>query len=158
MTRLALSLALCTAIAAPLAAKDNLGVYANWAAFRDASPARCYAIAKPQRSRSPGAFASIANWPAQNIRGQLHIRLSRDVRADSDTVLTIADRRFELAANGKDAWARDARMDAAVVAALRSATRMTISARDSSGARFTDQYDLTGAATAIDAAVVGCAS
>lgn len=48
-------------------------------------------------------------------------------------------------------------MDAAVVAALRSATRMSITARDESGRRFTDRYDLAGAATAIDAAVVGCA-
>lgn len=158
MIRIALSVTLCAAFALPLAAKDNLGVYSNWAAFRDANPARCYAIAKPQRNRTPGAFASIANWPAQNVRGQLHIRLSRNVRAGSDAVLTIGERRFALAANGKNAWAQDARMDAAVVAALRSATQMTASARDSSGARFTDRYDLAGVATAIDAAVVGCAS
>nr|WP_299195252.1 invasion associated locus B family protein [uncultured Erythrobacter sp.] len=145
-------------LAAPLAAKDSLGVYSNWAAFRDDSPARCYAIAKPERGADTGPFASIANWPAQNVRGQVHIRLSRSIGEDADVTLTIGDRRFELAANGRNAWAADTAMDAGVVAAMRSASRMSVSSRDSSGRRFTDRYDLTGAATAMDAAVVACAS
>jgi hypothetical protein len=157
MIRAALALSLIAALAAPLAAKDSLGVYSNWAAFRDDSPARCYAIAKPQRSSDNGPFASIANWPAQSIRGQLHVRLSRGIREGSTVTLSVGGREFELAANGRNAWARDARMDAAVVAALRSATRMSISARGTNGQRFTDRYDLAGVATAIDAAVVGCA-
>ncbi len=142
---------------APLAAKDSLGVYSNWAAFRDDSPARCYAIAKPRNGPDNGPFASVANWPAQNIRGQLHIRLSRSVDEAAEVTLTVGERSFQLAANARNAWARDARMDAAVIAALRSASRMSIAARDGSGRRFTDRYDLSGAATAIDAAVVGCA-
>lgn len=150
-------LALAAPFAAPLAAKDSLGVYSNWAAFRDDSPARCYAIAKPTRASQNGPFASIASWPQQNIRTQLHIRLSREPREGSDVTLTIGETSFTLAANGRNAWAQDARMDAAVVAALRSATRMTVSARDSAGRRFSDRYDLAGVATAIDAALVGCA-
>lgn len=158
MIRFASTLALCALVAAPLAAKDSLGVYSNWAAFRDDSPARCYAIAKPRRSSDNGPFASVANWPDQNIRGQFHIRLSRPRLADSDVTLTIGDRSFELSANGRNAWAQDARMDAAIVATLRSGNRMSITARDNSRQRFTDRYDLSGVATAIDAAVVGCAN
>lgn len=157
MIRFAAILALC-ALAAPLAAKDSLGVYSNWAAFKDASPARCYAIAKPTRASDSGPFASVASWPRENIRTQLHIRLSRAVREGSDVTLTVGDKRFTLAANGRNAWAVDARMDAAVIAAMRSAPRMSVSARASNGARFSDRYDLAGAATAIDAALVGCAS
>ena len=48
-------------------------------------------------------------------------------------------------------------MDAAIVAAMRSAGSMSISASDSAGHRFTDRYSLEGAATAMDAATVGCA-
>lgn len=152
-----LALLVAIVFAAPLAAKDSLGVYSNWAAFRDDTPARCYAIAKPQRSADNGPFASIANWPAQNVRGQLHVRLSRGIRPESTVTLTVGDREFELAANGRNAWARDAQMDAAIVAALRSEARMSISARGTNGQRFTDRYDLSGVATAIDAAVVACA-
>ena len=56
-----------------------------------------------------------------------------------------------------DAWAQDGRMDAAIVAAMRSAGSMSVSATDGSGRRFTDRYSLDGAATALDAATVGCA-
>ena len=158
MVRFAALLCFTGIIAAPLAAKDSLGVYSNWAAFRDDSPARCYAIAKPQRGSDNGPFASVANWPGAGIRGQLHIRLSRSVADGADVSLSIGDRDFDLVANGRNAWAADARMDAAVVAALRSATRMRVSGRAASGRRFSDRYDLSGAATAIDAAVVGCAN
>lgn len=154
---IALACAACATLASPLAAKDSLGVYSSWAAFKDDSPARCYAIAKPQRASESGPFASVASWRRANIRTQLHIRLSRAVREGSNVTLTIGRERFELAANGRNAWAKDARMDAGVVAALRSATRMSVSGRDARGNRFTDRYDLAGAATAIDAAVVGCA-
>ncbi len=163
MVRFALSFGILaaaslTAVSFPAAAKDSLGVYSNWAAFRDDSPARCYAIAKPQNGSDNGPFASIANWPDASVRGQLHIRLSRSVEEGADVTLTIGERSFDLVANGRNAWAADGRMDTAVVAALRSASRMIIAARSASGQRFTDRYNLAGVATAIDAAVVGCAN
>ena len=157
MTRFALPLLIAGVLAAPLAAKDSLGVYGDWAAFRDDNPERCYAIAKPVGGSDNGPFASIASWPAENIRTQLHIRLSRNVSEDSSVTLRIGTESFELAANGRNAWAQDNRMDAAVVAAVRSATRMSVSGRDAAGRAFTDRYALAGVATAIDAAVVGCA-
>ncbi len=144
------------ALALPAAAKDSLGVYSSWAAFRDADQPRCYAIAKPRSGRS-ATFASIATWPKQGLRNQVHLRLSRVV-GDIGATLRVGDRRFAVPTLGRDAWAKDSRMDAAIVAALRSSTRMSITARDTNGRRFTDRYDLAGAATAIDAAVVGCAS
>lgn len=145
------------ALTAPISAKDSLGVYSNWAAFKDDSPARCYAIAKPTSASDTGPFASVASWPRANIRTQLHIRLSRAIREGSDVTLTVGGKSFTLAANGRNAWAQDARMDAAVIAAMRSASRMSVSARASNGSRFSDHYDLAGVATAIDAAMVGCA-
>ena len=45
-----------------------------------------------------------------------------------------------------------------MIAAMRSAGTMSVSARDAGGGGFSNTWDLTGAATAIDAATVGCAS
>ncbi|MEP3051459.1 MAG: invasion associated locus B family protein [Erythrobacter sp.] len=152
----ALSIALTTEVSA----KDNLGVFSNWAAFRDPGTPRCYAIAKPRSSSSRSdyaPYASVANWPRRNIRGQFHIRLSREMAQDTAIRLTIAGKNFALTGGGGDAWAQDAQMDAAIIAAMRSATRMSVTTRDASGRRFTDRYQLAGAATAIDASVVGCA-
>lgn len=144
-------------IAAPVAARDSLGVYDDWAAFSDASPRRCYAIAKAQGTPPAPAYATISNWPERRIRGALHLVLSRDVADQASVRLVVGDKRFNLIAKGRNAWAKDPRDDAAIIAALRSAARMSVSARSAKGGTFTDRYALAGAATAIDAATVGCA-
>lgn len=147
-------------IAAPLAAKDSLGVFEKWGAFRDPGAGRCYAIAMPEPSRATRdyrAFASVGTWPWRGVRGQVHFRLSRKLAAKPAIALAVGGQRFALTGGGGDAWARDRAMDAAIVAAMRSAGGMSISASDARGRRFTDRYDLDGAATAMDAATVGCA-
>lgn len=153
MTRLAPLVLLM--LTAPLAARDSLGVYDSWAAFKDASPKRCYAIAKAQGSPPASAYATISNWPDKNVRGAVHFVLSRE--AAGNVRLSVGDKRFDLVAKGRNAWGADARQDAAILAALRSAGRMSVSARSAKGGTFTDRYVLAGAATAIDAATVGCA-
>lgn len=146
------------ALALPLSAKDSLGVYSQWAAFRDAETPRCYAIAASTGTSEVKGYASIGTWPTRKVRGQFHMRLSRAVNGSARVRLAIGSQRFDLAARGSDAWATDKAMDAAVIAAMRSATRMSVSARATNGRRFTDRYSLEGAATAMDAAIVGCAS
>jgi hypothetical protein len=144
--------ALLAFAAAPLAARESLGVYESWAAFKDAKPLRCYAIAKASGKTSTPAYATVSLWPAKGVRGAVYIVLSREVAAKSPVRLTVGDKRFDLVAKGRNAWAADARGDAGIIAAIRSASRMSVS-----GSGFTDRYTLAGAATAIDAATVGCA-
>lgn len=146
---------------APAQARDSLGIFGGWGAFRDAATPRCYAIAEPVRT-SPGkagwrAFASVGTWPKQRVRGQLHIRLSRERAQQAKVYLSIGERRFALAAGKADAWAQDARMDAAIIAAMRSAATMSIETKATNGRAFSDLYALKGAATAMDAAALGCA-
>lgn len=148
------------ALSAPLAARDSLGVFGQWGAFRDPGAGRCYAIAAAQKSnarREYKPFASVGTWPGRGVRGQLHLRLSRKLAAQPNLSLAISGRRFALTGGGGDAWAPDRAMDAAILAAMRSAGSMSVSASDNRGARFTDRYSLEGAATAFDAASVGCA-
>jgi hypothetical protein len=151
MARL-LALALLLLAAGPLAARESLGVYESWAAFRDASPPRCYAIAKAQGKTPAPAYATVSLWPDKGVRGAVHLVLSREVPAQGSVRLTIGDKRFDLVAKGRNAWGADPRADAAIVAAMRSGSRMSVAGRG-----FTDRYTLSGAATAIDAATVGCA-
>ena len=159
MKRLALPL-IALLLAAPLAAKDSLGVFSDWGAFRDPEVPRCYAIAMAQPSRNARdyqPFASVGTWPGRNLRGQLHLRLSRKMSPAGAITLRVGQQSFDLTGGGGDAWAQDRTMDAAIVAAIRSANAMSVSARDTNGANFTDRYSLAGAATAMDAATVGCA-
>lgn len=143
---------------APAAAQPRpLGVYGVWGAFQDA--ARCYAIARPGDSTSRGseAFASVAYWPRQGARGQLHFRLSAEKRGESAVLLRIDGRTFQLIGRGRDAWAPDPRADADLVAAMRTGLAMTVETRAPSGRLVRDQYRLRGAPSAIDAAALACA-
>jgi len=158
--RYALGAGILLALAAPLAAKDSLGVFSDWGAFRDPTVPRCYAIAMPEANRGAieyQAFASVGTWPRRQLRNQLHFRLSRRISPAGTISLRVGNQSFELTGGGGDAWAKDRKMDAAIVAAMRSAGAMIVSARDRNGKLFNDTYPLSGAATAMDAATVGCA-
>jgi hypothetical protein len=165
MIRLSRSLALMAAGAMALAApqvlaRDSLGIFGAWGAFRDPAVPRCYAIAMAQPStqrRDYRPYADVATWPKRSLRNQVHFRVSRRMQPGQKIVLSITSQRFELTGGGGDAWAADRRMDAAIVAAMRSATSMTVNARDATGARFSNTWPLEGVASAMDAATVGCA-
>jgi hypothetical protein len=151
---------LMIALAAPLAAKDSLGVFDDWGAFRDPAVPRCYAIAEAVKGTAPApvqAYADVGTWPRQGARGQVHFRLSHELSTGARPSLSLGGTRYGLAGGGVDAWTQDKRMDAAIVAAMRSTDSMSVYGIDKAGRRFTDRYTLKGAATAMDAATVGCA-
>lgn len=146
-------------LATPALARESLGVFDSWGAFVDAVPPRCFAIAQPVRAGGAARwrpFASVASFPARGARNQLHIRLSRERDPRAQVTLSIGERRFALIAGNADAWAPDARTDAAIVTAIRSGRSMSVETLSKQGQPFADVYALRGAATAIDAAALGC--
>jgi len=147
------------AISLPVAARDSLGIFNSWGAFRDPAVPRCYAIAESEEITGKAerkSYVSVGFWPKRNIRAQIHVRLSRDRSSNSRVIVGIGGRRFQLTANRSDGWSQDKRMDAAIIAALRSANSMTIESTGRDGRPIVDAYLLRGAATAIDAASLGC--
>ncbi|WP_408020358.1 hypothetical protein [Sphingobium quisquiliarum] len=156
MARLSLFLLPLLAIAAPAFAKDSLGIFEYWGAFRDPAAPRCYAISLPVGTRGNG-FAAVGTWPRRHIRGQVHFRLSRTRAEGAPVILSVGERRFPLVAGKGDAWAPGPRADAAIIAAMRSASSMSVQTQGANGRAFADAYRLRGAATAIDAAALGCA-
>lgn len=163
MTSSARALLLCLLIPGLLvfggvaAARDSLGVFGGWAAFRDPAVPRCYAIATPRGQRDGTAWLSIGTWPAADVRSQVHVRLPAAVASDAPLVLAVGDRRFRLTARGRNAWASGARADAAIVAAMRGSRSLGIAGTREGGGRLALGWSLSGAATAIDAATLGCA-
>ncbi len=143
----------------PALARESLGMFDSWGAFRDPAVPRCYAIAMASMLKSSAyqPYATIGHWPQKRTRNQVHFRLSRRIATGTPVRLTIGDQSFALAGGGGDAWAADKRDDAAIVAAMRSAQSMRVNARAANGTSFSDSYQLAGAASAIDAAALGCA-
>ena len=156
-----LFLVLAAVPAATFAASPTaLGIFDGWGAFRDSASPRCYALAAPAATIGKPqvkAYASVGYWPKSRIRGQFYVRLSKQRAPGRELRLTIGSRRFILTGNGIHGWASDARMDAAIVAAMRSAPSMSVESATQAGGAIADTYRLRGAATAIDAAALGCA-
>ena len=156
-----LALSILLLAASPAAAREAVGMFGAWGAFRDGSVPRCYAIAMAApsgKSREYQPYADVAWWPRAGVRGQVHFRLSRRLLPGSAITLSIGGQRIALTGGGADAWAPDKRGDAAIIAAMRTAGEMTVSARDASGRGFSNTWSLTGAASAMDAATLACAS
>jgi hypothetical protein len=147
-------------VSSPAHGRENLGLYSDWGAFRDPLIPRCYAIAMAlpstmQRDYQP--YAAVGTWPKRGVRNQLHFRLSRKMAEKPGVSLRIGRQSFELTGGGGDAWPVDQTMNAAITSAMRSARQMTISATDAKGRRFANIWNLPGAASAMDAAALGCA-
>jgi len=147
-------------LAAPLSARESLGLYYTWGAFADPQVPRCYAIAMAEPStkqRDYQPYASVGTWPKKGQRNQVHLRLSRKLAPGKRIVLLIGGERFELTGGGGDAWPRDARDNAAIIARMRSATTMSVGATGARGGTFSNTWPLAGAASAMDAAAIACA-
>ncbi|WP_421855104.1 hypothetical protein [Novosphingobium sp.] len=156
-----MALAAALLVASPALARDSLGIWNNWGAFSDVGIPRCYAIAMADkvegRANEFQPYFTVGTWPRRGTRGEIHVRLSRKLGPGGTVTLSLAGQRFPLIAGAADAWAADRRMDAAVVAAMRSAATMSVTARSAAGRTFTDVYTLAGTASAMDAAMLGCA-
>jgi hypothetical protein len=135
-----------------------IGVSGSWAAIdRRAS---CEAVTRspyPATSTRKAAVAGFRFTPDRRQWGQFHVALSRPTRPGASVMLELGGQPFLLVARGGDAWSRGTAQDQAIIAALRSAGAMKVSARNVSGQRFTDRFEPGGAATAIDRAAARCA-
>ena len=135
-----------------------IGVSGVWAAIDRQSS--CEAVTRsPLRSTGsrPPATAGFRFTPDRRQWGQFHAALSRDPRPGATILLEIGGETFLLVARGSDAWSRGTAQDQAIIAAVRSAQAMKVTARSGSGRRFTDRFEVRGAATAIDRAAARCA-
>jgi hypothetical protein len=150
-------LALAVVATPAVAEKQPLGIFSSWGAFRDGG--RCWAISEPDGAAHRGgnrASATVGWWAGGGPRGQIGFRLARPKRPGSAVLLRIDARLFQLIGGGDRAWAENPRDDADIVAAMRTGVQMVLETRSDSGAQLRDVYPLRGAATAIDAAAIGC--
>ncbi len=148
------------ALAGTAVARDSLGVFGNWGAFRDPAVPRCYAIAAAEkrvgRKQDFQPYFTVGYWPSRGIRGAVHVRLARRLAAGSKVTVSFPEANFTLQTGQADAWPADQTTNAGIIAQIRSAGSMVVIARAADGRSFRDRYALQGAATAIDAAALGC--
>lgn len=150
---------LCLVLSTAAAAAPSRLIVADgsWASFDRGKT--CEALAKPvapPRRQEARAYVALAFDRGGPRQGQLFVQLPRPARPGSSVMLVVGSQPFQLVARGSSAWSRDAAQEAAIMAAMRAAGGMRVTARDASGRRMTDRYLLAGAPTAIDAAAAAC--
>jgi hypothetical protein len=154
------ALALLLALGASAALARGAVVYAGgaWAAIDRG--ATCEALSRSLRIAATGKVQAEVGFTFSADRrrwGEFHARLRRTPRAGAAVMLNVGSQPFLLVSRGNEAWSDGPLQEQAIIAALRSATGMTVESRDAGGRRFIDPYSLDGAATAIDAAAAACA-
>jgi hypothetical protein len=128
----------------------------HWAAIDFGS--RCEARSRPLWFRpATEPYAVFAFGRSVRPHVQFYVHLGQPARAGATVIATIGDQPFLLAGNGEWAWSASAAQQQAIRRAARYGQHMRIDSRDSRGRRIVDRYDLSGAATAIDAAAAACA-
>ncbi|MEP6982308.1 MAG: hypothetical protein ABI853_01520 [Sphingomicrobium sp.] len=154
------SLVMALAGLAGSAAARGTVVYAGgaWAAIDRGTV--CEALSRSQKIVPKDKVQPMAgvSFTADRRRwGEFHARLSRMPRGDASVMLQAGNQPFLLATRDGWAWSRGPGQAQAIMNALRNATSMSITSRDTAGVRFSDPYLLDGAPTAIDSAAARCA-
>ncbi|UAK24238.1 hypothetical protein [Sphingomonas nostoxanthinifaciens] len=141
---------------APQPGRVLIGRYGGWAAFREG--ATCFAVALP-RERAGGAeppFLAFTRRVDAAVPVALFVRLSHPFESRAPVTLLAAGRTFVLRANSDGAFADSPREELRILAAVRAANRLEVRATGARGRAFGDVYDLAGAPSAIDAAILAC--
>ncbi len=128
----------------------------HWAAIEFGN--RCEARSRPlwvKQGSEP--YAGFVFDRSGRPHGQFYVHLARAARSGATVIVTVGDRPFLLAGKGEWAWSANPAQQQATLGAARYGQQMRADSRDSSGRRMVDRYDLSGAATAIDAAASACA-
>ena len=152
---------LCAAPLYAIHAKDLVGIYTGWAAFSEPADQYCYAIAQPTEvvgrdSQKGNSAFTIGFYPVESKQYQVYVRFSRDRSLNSAITLSAGGRQFRLRGNNTEAWAKDQRMNLAIIAAMRGSASMSIETIGRDGRAIVDAYRLRGAASAIDSAALEC--
>jgi predicted small secreted protein len=148
---------LLLAAATPVCARETLGIFGDWGAFRDRRGGTvCFAVSAPGASTGKGRSGGqlvVSRWPGQTVGGQLMAGAGTDIQSAS---LSTGSRSFKLVARGDSAWLADAAGDTLAVAALAGSSRASVDGRTARGNRFSDIYSLQGFSDAWNAARKGC--
>lgn len=142
---------LLTVTAAAGPAPRVVAAAGRWAAIGSIGQCDAASLSLLPASKTRRQGRASLTFDGKRRHGEFTAALSKPV-ASGSAMLTIDDQPFLLIARGTTAWSRGPTQEAAIIAAIRHASRMRVEGRSERGLRFIDRYALDGAPTAIDAA------
>jgi invasion protein IalB len=148
-------------------AQQEVGVFKAWKAFTQDDPdgKLCFVASQPTDSKysqkisdRDAAFFMITSIPAKSIRNEASTIIGYPFAPNSTVTVDIDGKKFSMFTNesqGDTAWAVVEQQEA-LVAAMKSGTRMTVEGKSRRGTISTDSYSLSGVTAALDKATAEC--
>ncbi len=137
----------------------EIGVYADWRAYSQG--ATCYMGSEPKKAEGKyklrdQPYVLVSHRPGNKSIGVIEIGAGYTYKPGSEVDAAIGDESFSLFTKGGNAWARDARTDRALVAAMKAGKAMVVKGTSSRGTLTTDTSSLAGFTAAYAAIGKAC--
>ena len=156
-----ISLALSSPVLAQEQDINNLGSFGDWRAYAyvDEVGKVCYLAGKPKKSESDqrrrgDVFLMVTHRPG--VTNEISALVGYSVKSNSKVILAVGDQKFDLFSEDDTAWAKDAKVDASIIAAMNKGTAVTIDATPVRGTATKDSFSLVGFAKAYKAINDSC--
>jgi len=156
---------LALALAGPAAAREVLGVFGDWTAFKDDDGKACYMASAPKSAK--GNYTKRGDpylMVLKRIGGrgpdEVSVEAGYSYKADSQVTLTVvigqSDKTFKMFTKGETAWAWSGEDDREISKAIRAGSKATVVGRSKRGTKTTDIYGLDGSTAAYEAITDAC--
>jgi len=145
------------------AQRKTIGTFTDWTAFSDGAGDKriCYVGSVPKKAegkytRRGDTYTLISHRPGDGVFGEVSVEAGYTYKPDSEVVVDVDGKKFQLFTKGGNAWANDANADKALVAAMKAGRKMIIKGTSSRGTLTTDTYSLSGLTAAYKAIDEAC--
>lgn len=158
---LALALVLATALPALAQSARVLGDFRDWSSYAadDGSGTICFAMTKPKTSdpaTESQAYLYITNRPGEDVVGEFNVVAGYTFQTGSVATVSIGGQNFALFTQGDAAWLDDSGQSAALAAAIRAGSSLSIQGTNAAGTQVIQNYSLSGATAAQQAIGAEC--
>jgi hypothetical protein len=142
-------------LSAGATAAASIGEFKDWAAHAEGDGAQkvCWIYSKPTKDEGKYTargeiYALVTHRPGEKVTNQVQFTAGYTFKKGSEVTVAIGKSKFELFTSGDTAWARSAKDDRAIVAAMRRGASMTVTGTSSRGTATRDTYSLSGISAA----------
>jgi len=148
-------LALTLLMSSPVSAADFIDIHGAWSVFanKKAKASECHMGSEPTKEtgkykKRGDAYVLVAHDRKAKTFNVVSFSQGYTLKKDTDVVVQIGGHKFDLFAADDTAWARDAKTDGALVAAMRGGAEMTVTGFSARGTKTVDTYSLKGVSAA----------
>jgi len=140
-----------------------ISVHKDWYVFtiKQKSMNVCFLTSKAVESKGDyskrgDVLFVVTHRPTETNSGVINFRTGYNFKKNTDAVINIDNNKFLLFTQGSDGWAKESKVDKAIVKAMIRGSRMMIAGISSRGTKTTDTFSLSGFTAAYKAASKAC--